>query len=115
MPFDRSKQALQDILENIQKAQNFIGSASLDEFVDDEKTFYAVIRCLEIISEAARRLDEETRNRAPHLPWRAIMDAGNVYRHAYHDVAEEWVWKTVQDSLPSLKQVVESVLKEKSS
>ena len=40
---------LQDILENIDKAGDFIGVLSLEEFKGDEKTFYAVVRCLETI------------------------------------------------------------------
>jgi uncharacterized protein with HEPN domain len=48
-----------------------------------------VTRCLEIISEAARRLPSALRDRHPELPWRAIMGIGNVYRHDYDDVAEE--------------------------
>ncbi len=69
---------------------------------DDRRTFYAVTRCLEIISEAARRLPQSLRNRHPELPWRAIMGAGNVYRHDYDNVAEEIVWRTVQNNLAPL-------------
>lgn len=42
----------------------------------------------------------------PHLPWRAIMGSGNVYRHDYDDVAEQLVWQTVQNSLRLLIDAV---------
>ena len=65
-------------------------------------------RALEIISEAARWLPTELRDRHPELPWRAIMGVGNVYRHNYDTVAEEYVWRTVHDSLPALLAVIEA-------
>jgi uncharacterized protein with HEPN domain len=62
---------------------------------------------LEIISEAARRLPQSLRDRHPELPWRAIMGAGNVYRHDYDNVAEEFVWRTLHESVPTLKAIVD--------
>jgi uncharacterized protein with HEPN domain len=67
-------------------------------------------RCLEIISEASRRLPQGLRNRHPELPWRAIMGAGNVYGHDYDNVAEEIVWQTVQQNLAPLLAAVEGEL-----
>jgi uncharacterized protein with HEPN domain len=74
------------------------------------RTVYAVTRCLEMISEATRRLDQSIRDRYPALPWRAIMGAGNVYRHDYDNVAEDRLWRTVNDSLVTLIEVVEQEL-----
>ncbi len=85
----------------------FVAGLTEDEFEADQRTFYAVTRCLEIISEAARRLSPELRSRYPDLPWRAIMGVGNVYRHDYDNVAEDFVWRTVQHSLDPLLAVVE--------
>jgi uncharacterized protein with HEPN domain len=76
-------------------------------FKDDPRTQYAVQRALEIISEASRRLPQELRDRHPQLPWRAIMGVGNVYRHDYDNVAEEFVWRTVHESLPALLAVID--------
>jgi len=71
-------------------------------------TFYAVTRCLEIIPEAPRRLSPALRNRHPELPWREIMGVGNVYRHIYDNVAEAFVWRSVQHSLAPLLAFTES-------
>jgi uncharacterized protein with HEPN domain len=60
-----------------------------DAFADDRRTFHAVTRCLEIISEASR-LDEAPRARHPELPWRAIVGGGNVHRHEYDNVADSF-------------------------
>ncbi len=105
---NRGRLALFDIRDNILLAREFLGCMSSAAFMADRKTFYAVARCLEIISEAARRLPSALRDRHPELPWRAIMGAGNVYRHDYDNVAEDIVWRTVEHSLGPLLAVVEA-------
>ena len=104
---NRARLALTDIRENIHLAEQFAAGVSVEALKADRRTFYALTRCLEIISEAARRLPQTLRNRHPELPWRAIMGAGNVYRHDYDNVAEEIVWRTVQNNLAPLLVAVE--------
>jgi uncharacterized protein with HEPN domain len=108
MPSDRAHLALFDIRDNGRLAQTFAAGMSAEAFEADRKTFYAVTRCLEIVSEACRRLDPTVRDRHPHLPWRAIMGVGNVYRHDYDNVAEAFVWRTVRHNLGALLEAVES-------
>ena len=73
MPFEDDTQALADILENIGLVSEFTNEMPFAAFAADKRTVYAVSRCLEIISEASRRLTDATRSRYD-LPWRAIMD-----------------------------------------
>jgi uncharacterized protein with HEPN domain len=107
---DRARLALTDIRDNIRLAEQFAADLSIEALRADRRTFYALTRCLEIISEAARRLPQSLRSRHPELPWRAIMGAGNVYRHDYDNVAEEIVWRTVQNNLAPLLAAVEREL-----
>ena len=107
---NRARLALTDIRDNIRLADQFAAGLSVEALRGDRRTFYALTRCLEIISEAARRLPQTLRNRHPELPWRAIMGAGNVYRHDYDNVAEAIVWQTVQNNLAPLLAAVESEL-----
>jgi uncharacterized protein with HEPN domain len=107
MPSDRARLALFNIRDNIGMAREFVADLSFEAFRDDRRTFYAVTRCIEIISEAARRLPAAMRERHSELPWRAIMGVGNVYRHDYDNVAEEFVWRTVQHSLQPLLEAIE--------
>ena len=72
----------------------------------DTRTLYAVVRCLEIISEASRRLPDEVKARHPSIPWKDVAGAGNVYRHEYEDVAAKVVWDTVQIAQPALREVI---------
>lgn len=106
MPSDKTQGALLDIRDNIVLATNFVAGLTVEQFTADRRTYYAVVRALEIISEAARRLPPELTARHPQQPWRAIMGAGNVYRHNYDNVAEQMVWQTVHNDLPALLTVV---------
>jgi uncharacterized protein with HEPN domain len=107
---NRARLALTDIRDNIHLAEQFAAGLSVEALKADRRTFYALTRCLEIISEAARRLPQSLRNRHSELPWRAIMGAGNVYRHDYDNVAEEIVWQTIQSNLAPLLAAVEREL-----
>lgn len=102
----KASRALYDIRDCILSAQEFTDGYDLDRFRQDRKTFHAVTRMLEIISEASRHLDPAVRDRHPELPWCAIRDSGNFYRHDYDNVAETYVCMTVLDRLPPLMAVV---------
>jgi uncharacterized protein with HEPN domain len=110
MPSEVSRKRLTDIRHNIALALTWTGDRSFEQFSDDTMRVYAVVRALEIISEASRGLEGEVRARHPELPWRAIAGAGNVYRHDYDDVQERYIWRTVREALPPLLAAVESEL-----
>ncbi len=108
MPSEQSSPIayLLPIRDNIVLARSFVDGFLYEQFRDSQLVFYAVTRALEIISEAVRRLPPELRARHPYLPWRAIMGVGNIYRHNYHDVAEQQVWRTVHEGVPALLAAV---------
>ncbi|UGX93052.1 DUF86 domain-containing protein [Bradyrhizobium barranii subsp. barranii] len=107
MPSDRIDGTLRDILHHIDLATEFAGDLDRETFSADLRTIYAVTRCLEIISEASRRVPEELKASHPAIAWKQMAAAGNVYRHNYEDVAAHLVWETVQRALPPLKAVVQ--------
>lgn len=90
------------VLDNARLAIGFTAGQDAAHFQSDLRTLYAVIRCLEIISEASRRVDREVQARHPNLPWRAMAAAGNMYRHEYDNLTPELVWRTVRHSLPAV-------------
>ncbi len=112
MPSKDATQALEDILDNILLASSFLKNTTYEMFLTDKRTIYAVIRALEIISEATRRLPEEICSRHPQIPWAGIKGAGNIYRHDYEDVLESRVWATVINALPPLEKVIREELEE---
>ena len=107
---DRARAPLRDILHHIDLAEAFATGFDAARFRDDLRAVYAVTRCLEIISEASRRLPPSLKERHPSIAWKRMAGAGNVYRHDYEDVAANFVWNTVQISLPPLRVAVEQEL-----
>jgi len=101
---------LSDIGSNIALLRTFVGKLSFEEFQADPKTIYAVTRCLEIISEASRRLSAEIKARHPEIMWDQMAGAGNVYRHGYQVARADILWRTVHDFVPPLLKVVEREL-----
>jgi uncharacterized protein with HEPN domain len=112
MPFDAGavRRWLDDIHHHIILAERFADGMEYEALRDDLRTTYAVTRCLEIISEASRRLPDELKARHPSIQWRDMAAAGNVYRHEYEDVAVRGVWDTLRHHLPPLRIVVETEL-----
>lgn len=111
MPSKPVDAVLRDIQHHIDLAANFSAGFDRASFKDDIKTVYAVTRCLEIISEASRRLPDDMKARHPAIAWKQMAAAGNVYRHDYEDVAAELVWETVARALLPLRAAIEVELK----
>lgn len=80
---ESAKGALRDIACHIDLAAHFTNGLDFATFQDDQRTVYAVTRCLEIISEASRRLPDGMKARHPSITWKNMAGAGNVYRHNY--------------------------------
>jgi uncharacterized protein with HEPN domain len=103
--------ALEDMREHIDLALEFAQGGSVDSLCHDLRSLYAIIRCLEIISEASRRWSDELKARHPHIPWRQMAAAGNVYRHKYEDVLPRRILKELHDDLPPLRAVIKEELR----
>src|SRR2546421_3869318 len=105
MPSKNPAQRLRDIIDNIDAIETFTSQLDFPGFQSDRKTVYAVVRALEIVSEASRRLPEELIDRHPEIDWVAIAAAGNVYRHEYEAVDEALIWHTIRHELDLLRDV----------
>lgn len=110
MPSDTDRGVLRDILRHIELAERFTRCHTFETFNSDELHLYAVTRCLEVISEASRRLSDELKARHLEIPWKQMAGAGNIYRHDYQDVAALRIWDAVQLALPPLRRVIEQEL-----
>jgi uncharacterized protein with HEPN domain len=107
---DTDRDALEDIRDNIARVMRFVEGCDLDAFLADDETFYAATRCLEIISEATRRLSPGFKERFPQIPWKDAAGSGSIYRHNYESVRERRVWATIHNALPPLRAVVDAEL-----
>lgn len=108
----RSSLYVKDILENMIKAENFVENMTYEEFLKDEKTSYAVVRCLEIIGEATKNVPYGIRRKYPEIPWQKMAGMRDKVIHIYFGLKMERIWLAVKKDIPGLKPLIEKVLAE---
>ncbi len=101
-----------DILDAIDKIDEFIGNVDYGEFIQDDKTSTAVVKKIEIIGEAIKNIPKEVKVEYKTIPWKDIVGMRNKITHNYFKIDYEIVWNVVKEKLPALKMQVERVLKE---
>lgn len=101
---------LQDILESIEKIQQYIANMTFDEFVSNNMAIDAVIRNFEIIGEAVAHMPDDIRSAYPKVPWFEMKGMRNIVAHEYFSVDLKIVWKTARESLPSLMIMIKQVI-----
>lgn len=101
---------VRDMLYSAEKAALFVRGMNYEQFSHDEKTVYAVVRALEIIGEAARKIPKELREIYGDIPWRDIAGTRDKLIHEYFGVNNKVVWRTVQEDLPLLIEQLRKVL-----
>ena len=93
---------IEDIIRSAELIIDFTKDIDFDSFSKDLKTRYAVIRCFEVMGEAAKRVPDEIRNKYPAIPWKIISAMRDRLIHGYDVVDDSVLWKTVVLDLPEL-------------
>lgn len=102
---------LEDILEYAEKAHRFLEETpTVDDLQKDERTLLAVVRALEVIGEAAKRIPKDFRDRYPRIPWRGMTGMRDKVIHEYFGVDAAVVWRTVREDLPPLRESIAQAL-----
>ena len=86
---DPSSIYLNDILGAIRRIERYTKSMTKAAFGRNELVQDAVIRCLEVVSEASRRIPDIQKAKMPHIPWSKIAGIGNILRHEYQTVSKD--------------------------
>ncbi|MCS7096810.1 MAG: DUF86 domain-containing protein [Candidatus Bathyarchaeota archaeon] len=102
---------VEDIIEAMNDALNFVDEMEYASFVEDKKTVYAVLRALEIIGEAVKKLPKELREHYPKVPWKEMAGMRNKLIHGYFGVDLKRVWRTIKEDIPKLKPLFEEILR----
>jgi uncharacterized protein with HEPN domain len=103
---------LEQMLEAIADIEQITAGRSFDAYVADRTCRRAVERCIEIVSEASRRVPQNLKASHPTIPWQKIAGIGNVLRHDYDVVNDATVWHAAKVDLLPLKAAVQALLRE---
>ena len=101
---------LQDIFETMDKVRRFVAGMSFEQFVEDDKTSFAVVRALEIIGEATKHIPSSVRRKYPKVPWTRMAGMRDRLIHGYFGIDLEIVWETATRFIPELKPHIAHVL-----
>ena len=77
----------------------------------DETLSRAIIRSLEIIGEATKRLDPDFTAKHPEVEWKKMAATRDIMIHHYFGIDEDIVWSIITEKLPDMKYNLEQILK----
>ena len=98
-----------DIREALARIKSYLQEVSYEMFLNDKKTQDAVIRNIEILGEATKRLSQNFRDQNAAVPWKTIAGTRDRLIHDYFGVNLDVVWNIVTSDLPALNREIEQL------
>lgn len=98
------------MLDAAKEVRSFIQNKSRSSLDSDRQLELALIKCIEIIGEAANKITDECRKELPQIPWAKIIGMRNRLIHAYFDINRDILWTTVNEDLPALIAELEKIV-----
>lgn len=95
---------LQHIIESADLATEYIKGKRQKEFFLDIQLQDSVIRRIEIIGEAAKKIPDDFRKKHPDIPWRNIAGMRDIIVHEYFGLDLKLVWAVAKHDLPRLRK-----------
>ena len=103
---------LNDINEAIERIQGYVKDLTFEEFSKNMLVIDAVVRNFEIIGEATKHIPTEIKKDYPLIKWKEMAGMRDKLAHEYFGVNIEILWKTAKNRLPTLKPLVNELLKD---
>ena len=106
---------LRHILDAISKIEEYVAGAGYQSFTQNTLVQDAVMRQLEIIGEAAKRISPALKDEYVHIPWKNMAGMRDKLIHDYFGVDIDAVWATLVQDIPALKREVTEIVREAGS
>lgn len=100
---------LRHMLEATEKAVEFSDGKSRADLDSNQMLVLAVVKCIEIIGEAANKISKECRREFPEVPWMDIIGMRHRLIHGYFDINLDIVWQTIKHELPELVGILKKM------
>lgn len=97
---------VKDILDSIERIENFTTAMTYDQFLEDVKTQDAVLRNLEVTGEAVKNIPDGIKKKFNDIPWKSIAGMRDKLIHEYWGVSFSIVWETIESDFPLLKEKI---------
>ena len=101
---------VEDILDAMEKAEILLKNVTYEQFKVDFRINFAVVRALEIVGEATKRLPMSLRDQYPDIPWKRMAGMRDRIIHGYDAVDLEVVWDAVKAEIPRVKPLLQQIL-----
>ena len=102
---------IEHILLCIDKIQEYTKNLTAQDFNNNELIQDAVIRNIEIIGEATKKISKDLKSQYREIPWKEMSGMRDKLIHDYFGVDVDVVWKTVNEDIPYLKSLIENINK----
>lgn len=103
---------LRHMLDAATEAIHFATGRIRSDLENDRMLVLSLIKDIEIIGEAAYQVSSDVRDRYEGIPWEDIIGMRHRLVHAYFDINLDILWKTVQEDLPPLVEILAVVIDE---
>ena len=100
------------MIEAIDRIMRFTANKSYQDLVNDDMMYYAVVKNIEIIGEAANMLSDNFHDAHPETPWKMVKGMRNYIVHEYFQIDDIVVWDVVTNNLTPLRDQLESYLED---
>lgn len=108
----RDPERIVHIMDAIERIDKFLQGITYEQFLSDPILYYAIVKNIEIVGEAAYMLTDSFRNSHPCMEWPMIIRMRHVLVHDYYQLDEEEIWHTATRNIPEIRPQIAAILEE---
>ena len=108
----RDRDRLEHILAAINRVSRYMQGKTYEDLLADDMMYYAVVKNIEIMGEAANMLTAEFQAAHPETPWKMVKGMRNYIVHEYFQIDSQVVWDVVSKEFATLHQQITTYISE---